>query len=225
MTRQSATQHLDILGGPTSRPSCDGDGSGFTTSTRHRSTSWRSAGFGFDKPRLQAISAIKNQAEEYAMTDGPTSVPTYVYVTYIRASAEQVWQALTDADLTARYWGHANISDSATRFDLGASTRRRLRRRRCRRSCAQDRTSDTLGHHLRGHPRRRNTEGNRRSRVPRRTARGHRPPHRDPRESPQPGDARRHCADGRPCWRTSSRCSRPAMSSRRRHGRCLPGHA
>jgi uncharacterized protein YndB with AHSA1/START domain len=22
-----------------------------------------------------------------------------------------VWQALTDADLTARYWGHANVSD------------------------------------------------------------------------------------------------------------------
>jgi uncharacterized protein YndB with AHSA1/START domain len=45
------------------------------------------------------------------MTDAATSVPTYVYVTYIRASAEQVWKALTDADLTARYWGHANVSD------------------------------------------------------------------------------------------------------------------
>ncbi|MFB9725696.1 SRPBCC family protein [Haloechinothrix salitolerans] len=65
---------------------------------------------GFDRPRLQAISAIKSQAEEYAMTE-TTSVPTYVYVTYIHASAEQVWHALTDADLTARYWGHANVSD------------------------------------------------------------------------------------------------------------------
>lgn len=75
---------------------------------------------GFDKPRLRAISAVKNQAEEYAMaanaadptptgTDAP--VPDYVYVTYIRASAEQVWRALTDADLTARFWGHANVSD------------------------------------------------------------------------------------------------------------------
>ena len=45
------------------------------------------------------------------MTSAPTSVPTYNYVTYIRASAERVWQALTDADLTARYWGHANVSD------------------------------------------------------------------------------------------------------------------
>ena len=45
------------------------------------------------------------------MTSGPKPVPNYVYVTYIRASAKQVWQALTDADLTARYWGHANVSD------------------------------------------------------------------------------------------------------------------
>jgi uncharacterized protein YndB with AHSA1/START domain len=80
---------------------------------------------GFDKPRLLALSAVKNQAEEYAMaanaaapaTADPTRtgpdapVPDYVYVTYIRATAEQVWQALTDADLTARYWGHANVSD------------------------------------------------------------------------------------------------------------------
>jgi uncharacterized protein YndB with AHSA1/START domain/DNA-binding transcriptional ArsR family regulator len=112
MARQSATQHLDIL-----------ERVGLVTVVRRGrerlhylnpapiheiDERWISE---FDKPRLQAISAIKNQAEEYAMTDGPTSVPTYVYVTYIRASAAQVWQALTDADLTARFWGHANISD------------------------------------------------------------------------------------------------------------------
>ena len=45
------------------------------------------------------------------MTSEATSLPAYVYVTYIRAGAEQVWRALTDADLTARYWGHANVSD------------------------------------------------------------------------------------------------------------------
>lgn len=28
----------------------------------------------------------------------------YVYVTYIRASAEKVWQALTDADFQRQYW-------------------------------------------------------------------------------------------------------------------------
>ncbi|WP_433186859.1 ArsR/SmtB family transcription factor [Actinoallomurus sp. CA-150999] len=112
MARQSATQHLDIL-----------ERANLVTVVRRGrerlhylnpapiheiEERWISE---FDKPRLQAISAIKNQAEEYAMTDAPTTVPTYVYVTYIRASAEQVWKALTDADLTARYWGHANVSD------------------------------------------------------------------------------------------------------------------
>ena len=37
--------------------------------------------------------------------------PNYVYVTYIESSPERVWDTLTDADLTAEYWGHANISD------------------------------------------------------------------------------------------------------------------
>ncbi len=112
MARQSATQHLDIL-----------EAANLVTVVRRGrerlhylnpvpiqeiEERWIS---GFEKPRLRAMSAIRNQAEEYAMTSGNASVPTYVYVTYIRASPEQIWQALTDADLTARYWGHANISD------------------------------------------------------------------------------------------------------------------
>lgn len=112
MARQSATQHLDVLGQ-----------AGLVTVVRRGrerlhylnpapiheiEERWIS---GFDRPRLQALGAIKNKAEEYAMTRGSTTVPTYVYVTYIRADARQVWQALTDADLTARYWGHANVSD------------------------------------------------------------------------------------------------------------------
>jgi uncharacterized protein YndB with AHSA1/START domain/DNA-binding transcriptional ArsR family regulator len=61
----------------------------------------------FERPRLRALSAIRHAAEEKAMT----AQPTYVYVTYIRATPEQVWEALTSADLTARYWGHRNVSD------------------------------------------------------------------------------------------------------------------
>ncbi|MBO2460016.1 metalloregulator ArsR/SmtB family transcription factor [Actinomadura sp. LCR2-06] len=118
MARQSATQHLDVL-----------QRAGLVTVVRRGrerlhylnpapiqeiEDRWISE---FDRPRLRAIGAIKDQAEEYAMTSESTTagesttVPTYVYVTYIRASAEQVWRALTDADLTARYWGHANVSD------------------------------------------------------------------------------------------------------------------
>ncbi|MEU8123694.1 metalloregulator ArsR/SmtB family transcription factor [Spirillospora sp. NPDC049024] len=112
MARQSATQHLDVL-----------VGAGLVTVVRRGrerlhylnpapiheiEERWISE---FDRPRLRALSAIRDRAEEYAMTVETTAVPTYVYVTYIRAGAEQVWRALTDADLTARYWGHANISD------------------------------------------------------------------------------------------------------------------
>lgn len=112
MARQSVTQHLDILVRANlvtvvrrGRERLHYLNPAPIHEIRER---WISE---FDEPRLHAISAIKNQAEDYAMTTRPASVPTYVYVTYIRASAEQVWQALTDADLTARYWGHANVSD------------------------------------------------------------------------------------------------------------------
>lgn len=111
MARQSVTQHLGVLQ----------DANLVTVVRRGRERlhylnpapiheierRWIS---GFDKPRLQAISDIKRNAEEQAMTSTAT-VPTYVYVTYIEASAEQVWRALTDADLTAGYWGHHNVSD------------------------------------------------------------------------------------------------------------------
>ena len=61
----------------------------------------------FERPRLRALSAIKHRAEEDAVADRPT----YVYVTYIESSPERVWEALTDPGLTAKYWGHSNISD------------------------------------------------------------------------------------------------------------------
>lgn len=110
MARQSATQHLDVL----VRANL------VTVVRRGRERlhylnpapihdieqRWISE---FDRPRLRALHAIKSHAEEYAVND--SSVPTYVYVTYVHATAEQVWHALTDADLTARFWGHANVSD------------------------------------------------------------------------------------------------------------------
>lgn len=61
----------------------------------------------FERPRLRALSAIRHSAEEQAMSEKHS----YVYVTYIRANPEQVWRALTDADVTAAYWGHRNESD------------------------------------------------------------------------------------------------------------------
>jgi uncharacterized protein YndB with AHSA1/START domain/DNA-binding transcriptional ArsR family regulator len=61
----------------------------------------------FETPRLRALSDLKRRAEEPDMADRPT----FVYVTYIESTPEKVWHALTDADLSAEYWGHSNVSD------------------------------------------------------------------------------------------------------------------
>lgn len=48
-----------------------------------------------------------------------TDTPSFVYVTYIQSTPERVWDALTDPDLSARYWGHSNVSDwqAGSRWD------------------------------------------------------------------------------------------------------------
>ena len=61
----------------------------------------------FEQPRLRTLRTIKHRAEENEMADRPS----FVYVTYIEAAPEHVWEALTDPVLTAEYWGHSNVSD------------------------------------------------------------------------------------------------------------------
>ena len=107
MTRQSATQHLDIL-----------EAANLLSTVRRGREKlhylnpvplheirerWIDE---FERPRLQALSTVKRRAEE-DMADKPT----FVYVTYIESTPDKVWHALTDADLTAEYWGHSNVSD------------------------------------------------------------------------------------------------------------------
>jgi uncharacterized protein YndB with AHSA1/START domain/DNA-binding transcriptional ArsR family regulator len=68
----------------------------------------------FDHARLSALDRVRRQAEENdTMNDSSEAEarPDFRYVTYIRATPQSVWQALTDADLTAAYWGHSNVSD------------------------------------------------------------------------------------------------------------------
>ena len=108
MRRQSVTQHLDLL-----------ESASLVTTVRRgreklhylnpvpiHEAQERWIGR-FDPPRLDALSTIKHTAERTTVV---TTSPDYVYVTYIRSSAETVWHALTDADLTAAYWGHSNVS-------------------------------------------------------------------------------------------------------------------
>jgi uncharacterized protein YndB with AHSA1/START domain/DNA-binding transcriptional ArsR family regulator len=107
MTRQSATQHLAVL-----------EAANLVSTVRRGREKlhylnpvplhdlqerWIDK---FEQPRLRTLSAVRRQAE-VTMSDRPT----FVYVTYIESTPERVWQALTDADLTAQYWGHANVSD------------------------------------------------------------------------------------------------------------------
>lgn len=42
------------------------------------------------------------------MTD---KTATFVYVTYIRATPEKVFEAITTPEITSRYWGHENVSN------------------------------------------------------------------------------------------------------------------
>ncbi|WP_338090763.1 metalloregulator ArsR/SmtB family transcription factor [Planosporangium thailandense] len=62
----------------------------------------------FEQHRLRTLDAVKRHAEE---SDMAADKPSFVYVTYIQSTPERVWHALTDADLTAEYWGHSNVSD------------------------------------------------------------------------------------------------------------------
>ena len=111
MARQSATQHLGVL-----------EAANLITTVRRGRAKlhylnpvplWdierRWIGK-FERPRLTALSAIKDRAEHEEDTV-TAQRPDYVYVTYIESSPERVWQALTSADLSAQYWGHSNVSD------------------------------------------------------------------------------------------------------------------
>jgi uncharacterized protein YndB with AHSA1/START domain len=52
-----------------------------------------------------------------------TTKPTYVYVTHIKTTAEKVWQALTDGEITRQFWGgQQNVSD----WKVGSSWRHEL---------------------------------------------------------------------------------------------------
>jgi len=66
----------------------------------------------FEETPLGALATIKQSAEEHAMTT-PTAqtIPDYVYITYIHATPEQVWHALTDPEVTSQFWGHAQASE------------------------------------------------------------------------------------------------------------------
>ena len=42
-----------------------------------------------------------------------SGIPDFEYVSYLKATPEQVWTALTDRDITAKFWGHSQVSEWA----------------------------------------------------------------------------------------------------------------
>ncbi len=61
----------------------------------------------FEAADLAALGDLKRGLETEVST---MDKPRIVYVTYIATTPERLWQALTDPDLTSRYWGHRNVS-------------------------------------------------------------------------------------------------------------------
>ena len=114
MTRQAATQHLDLL-----------EAANLVSTVRRGREKWHYLNpvplhdiqerwiDKFERPRLRTLSTVRRRAED-TMTDKPS----YVYVTYIEATPEKVWEALTSADLTG------STGATATRPTTGTSARR-----------------------------------------------------------------------------------------------------
>lgn len=107
MTRQSVSKHLAVLE----------DANLVTTVRRGReklhflnpapiaeiSERWISR---YHRPHVRALSDLKTSLE-----DAPMDKPHFVYTTYIASTPERVWQALTDPEFTAAYWGVVLESD------------------------------------------------------------------------------------------------------------------
>jgi DNA-binding transcriptional ArsR family regulator/uncharacterized protein YndB with AHSA1/START domain len=107
MTRQSVTKHLDVL-----------ETAGLVTTLRRGrerlhylnaaaindiGARWIDS---YDRARAEALSDLKTALEATTPMERDSDQTTFVYTTYIHATPERVWQGLTDAAFTKRYWRH-----------------------------------------------------------------------------------------------------------------------
>ncbi|HEV7720866.1 MAG TPA: metalloregulator ArsR/SmtB family transcription factor [Iamia sp.] len=81
----------------------------------------------FHRPRARALGDLKHALEAPPMTAVDTTTTTdFVYVTYIRTTAEELFRAITEPEFTRRYWGAELHSDwqvgSPLRWEEGGST-------------------------------------------------------------------------------------------------------
>jgi uncharacterized protein YndB with AHSA1/START domain/DNA-binding transcriptional ArsR family regulator len=60
----------------------------------------------YDQARAEVLADLKRAVEDTSMTK-----PAFVYTTYVHATPERLWQALTDPAFTQRYWRTSLHSD------------------------------------------------------------------------------------------------------------------
>ncbi len=65
----------------------------------------------YDQARTDALADLKHALEQPAMDPSSPATTAFVYTTYISATPERVWEALTEPAFTKRYWGVSLISD------------------------------------------------------------------------------------------------------------------
>lgn len=69
----------------------------------------------FHRGPLAALAGLKNRLEGETMANS-----RFVYVTYIRTTAEKLWQALTEPEFTRRYWAETRQEST---WEVGAPWR------------------------------------------------------------------------------------------------------
>jgi DNA-binding transcriptional ArsR family regulator len=117
MTRQSVSKHLDVL-----------EEAGLVTTARRGREKLHFLNAApindiadrwihhYDRARAEALTDLKTALEATPMEQKSIET-TFVYTTYINATAERVWQGLTDPAFTARYWRHPESGGVAYRTD------------------------------------------------------------------------------------------------------------
>ena len=58
----------------------------------------------YDQGRLDALADLRRVLEQPAVTESPSEITEFVYVTYIRTTPEELWRVLTDPVFTRRWW-------------------------------------------------------------------------------------------------------------------------
>jgi DNA-binding transcriptional ArsR family regulator/uncharacterized protein YndB with AHSA1/START domain len=63
----------------------------------------------YTEPRAAALADLKSQLEGTMSTTTPTALTTQVYQVFIKATPEQIWDAITKPEFTVRYFHQAHI--------------------------------------------------------------------------------------------------------------------